>query len=88
MSNQILGGWSPYGKPTAGDLKIFNEALAGFVGVKYTPEKVSTQVVAGMNYRFICKAEPSTIEPLQYQATVQIYAPLKGKPFITHITPH
>jgi hypothetical protein len=88
MSNQVVGGWSPYRKPTAEDLAVFNEAIKGLIGVKYTPELVSTQVVAGMNYKFICIAEPSTVEPLQYKATVQIYAPLDAKPYVTHITPH
>lgn len=88
MSDSILGGWSPYRKPTAEDLKIFNEATNGIVGVSYTPLEVSTQVVSGMNYKFICEARPAVVAPIVYKATVQIYAPLEGAPFVTHIAPH
>lgn len=84
----VLGGWSPYGPVTPEDLKIFNEATEGFVGVKYTPEAVSKQVVNGTNYRFRCLAQPVVLDPIEYHAVVQIYAPTKGKPFVTHITPY
>mgnify|MGYP001791809688 CR=1 FL=1 len=95
MSNQtatsektLVGGWTPYGPVTAEDKKVFDEALAGFVGVKYTPQSVSTQVVAGMNYRFKCEATLPGPEPIQWEAIVEIYQPLpgQGKPHIVSIT--
>lgn len=93
MSNQILesektivGGWTAYRPLTAEDHKIFDEALHGFVGVSYDPQEVSTQVVAGINYRFKCKATLPGPEPIQWEAIVEIYAPLDGKPHITSIT--
>lgn len=88
MSNAVLGGWSPYTKPTEEELKIFEEATSGLIGVEYTPLEVSSQVVAGMNYRFLCNARPVIVAPIEYKATVQIHAPLEGKPFVTSITPH
>lgn len=83
----FAGGWSKYEKLTQGDEKVFKEAIGGIIGVKYTPNLVSRQIVAGMNYRFKCTARPVTPASTEYEAIVQIYAPLKGKPFITHIYP-
>lgn len=89
MSNQdaaanFVGGWSPYRNLTADDKKVFDQALKGFVGVKYTPETVSTQLVSGTNYRFKCNA---SIPPSQivWQAIVEVYKPLNGDAYITGI---
>ena len=81
---QIVGGWSPYHKLTPQDQLVFDEALKGFVGVKYTPETVSTQVVAGMNYRFRCTASmpPAMVV---WEAMVEIFKPLDGAPYVTGI---
>ncbi|AZC37567.1 MULTISPECIES: hypothetical protein [Pseudomonas] len=80
----FVGGWTPYHELTPKDREVFKEALAGFVGVNYTPEKVSTQVVNGTNYRYLSKATvPGSSD--SWQAVVEIYAPIKGKPHITQI---
>ncbi|AZE49045.1 hypothetical protein C4K04_3373 [Pseudomonas chlororaphis] len=80
----FVGGWTPYHELTPKDREVFKEALAGFVGVQYTPELVSTQVVNGTNYRYQSKATlPGSSE--SWQAVVEIYAPIKGKPYITQI---
>ncbi len=82
----IVGGWTAYHPLTKEDQKVFDEALAGFTGVKYTPQSVSTQIVAGVNYRFRCKATLPGPEPIQWEAIVEIYAPLGDKkPHITSI---
>lgn len=79
-----LGGWTPYEALSAEDKVIFDEALEGFVGVSYKPYEVSKQVVAGMNYRFKCRAKLPGM-PLQWEAIVEIYKPLEGKAVITGI---
>lgn len=86
MSNQenIVGGWTAYHPLTAADKLVFQEAMSGFVGVTYTPETVSTQVVAGTNYRFNCTASMPPAEVI-WNAIVEIYQPLSGKPYITGI---
>ncbi|MGE0076395.1 MAG: hypothetical protein AB7S48_00895 [Bacteroidales bacterium] len=84
--DELVGGWSPYRELTAKDRAVFDEALNGFVGVRYVPQSVSTQLVSGTNYRFKCLASIPPSEALWY-AIVQIYAPLQGKPYITHIQP-
>lgn len=54
------------------------------MGVNYTPELVSSQLVNGTNYRFQCKATlPGSTST--WQAIVEIYAPINGKPHITQI---
>ena len=83
-STTLLGGWSPYGPLSLEDRTIFDEALEGFVGVKYTPISVSKQVVAGMNYRFKCEASMPPSDVI-WEAIVEIFKPLDGKPYITGI---
>lgn len=84
-NTHLFGGWSPYHKLDSEDKTVFDEALAGFVGVDYQPFSVSTQLVAGKNYRFKCHATlPGPIR-LEWEAIVEIFQPLDGKPFITGI---
>lgn len=80
----LVGGWSPYTALTAEDRKVFDEATAGLVGVKYTPQLVSKQVVAGVNYRFKCEASmpPSMVV---WEAIVEIFQPLGQKPHVVGI---
>ena len=87
MSNQatMFGGWTPYHDLTAEDKAVFDEAMSGFVGVTYKPQTVSTQVVAGVNYRFKCQASMPPAEVI-WEAIVEIFSPLEGKPHITGIT--
>lgn len=87
MSSQaaVVGGWSQYHSLSAEDKEVFDEAMKGFVGVKYTPETVSTQVVAGMNYRFKCDASMPPSDAT-WEAVVEIYNPLDGAPHIVGIT--
>ncbi|QXP72450.1 hypothetical protein H0I31_01750 [Tenacibaculum sp. AHE15PA] len=81
----FVGGWTAYHALTTEDRKVFDEALKGFVGVSYTPNQVSTQVVAGVNYRFKCSASIPPSEVI-WEAIVEIYQPLDGKAHITGIT--
>jgi hypothetical protein len=87
MSEQevLLGGWTKYHPLTAEDQKVFEEAMRGFVGVKYAPTEVATQVVNGTNYRFKCNASmpPSDVV---WQAIVEIYSPIEGQPHVVSIT--
>lgn len=86
VSNNVatVGGWSTYHSLTAEDKLIFKEALQGFVGVTYTPTSVSKQIVAGTNYRFKCTASIPPADVV-WEAIVEIFKPLTGKPHITGI---
>lgn len=78
-NNIKKGGWSSFSPVTKEDEKIFNKAVSGLVGVKYTPELVSYQIVAGKNYRFICKAVSSTNPPREYYASISFWVNLDGE---------
>ncbi|MCV9930326.1 hypothetical protein OIU83_21890 [Flavobacterium sp. LS1R49] len=82
----LLGGWTLYHTLTPEDLQIFKQAMNGLLGVKYNPITVSTQIVAGTNYRFKCNATVILSE-LDYEALVEIYKPLSGNAVLTGITP-
>ncbi len=81
-----VGGWAEQRPLTKEDQAVFDEAMKGFVGVGYKPKSVATQVVAGVNYRFICDAQPVYPGARPYEAMVEIYKPLEGSAVITHIS--
>lgn len=82
----IAGGYSQQRDLTPEELELFKTVTAEIDGVNYTPESVSTQVVAGKNYRFICKAVTVTAEPQTYQAEVTVFQPLPHKQEAPRIT--
>ena len=44
-------------------MAIFNYAMKDHLGVRFTPLAVASQVVAGMNYIFICSGIPVVLHP-------------------------
>lgn len=85
-TNVMVGAYTPFTTEISPEAKeVFNKALAGLVGVDYTPLAVSTQVVAGTNYRFFCNAKPVYPNAPVEGAMVYIYQPLEGEPHITNI---
>lgn len=82
----ITGGYSRFTTRISKKAsKVFDKALQGLVGVGYTPLAVSTQVVAGTNYRFFCNARGVYPGALNEGAILDIYKPLKGPPHLTQI---
>ncbi|WP_087024208.1 hypothetical protein [Thaumasiovibrio subtropicus] len=81
----IVGGWTQYRPLTPEDHAVFDTALKGFVGVNYQPTEVSSQVVAGINYRYKCNASLPGPEIMEWEAVVEIFKPLEGQPHITNI---
>lgn len=75
----VCGGWTPYRSLTEEDEQVFKEATAGLVGVDYTPLKVQSQIVAGTNYRFYCKAFPVTPNLQSYDVIIFVFKPLPGQ---------
>jgi len=81
-----LGAYSPYTCDISAEAKkAFEQAMQGFVGVKYTPVAVSTQVVSGLNYKFFCNSVAATLMPLNGAAIVSIYAPINEPARLQHI---
>ena len=81
----LVGGWTVYHALTPQDQKVFDEAMRGFVGVKYTPQLVATQLVNGTNYRFKCDASMPPSQVI-WGAIVEIYCPIEGVPHVVAIT--
>ena len=81
----LVGGYTADRKPDADDLAVFEEVMAGLVGVQYEPTLVATQVVAGLNYRFTATATPVVPDAEPYTVYIIIYKPLSGPPELTEI---
>jgi len=80
MNTTIPGGWTAYSSSISDDAMIaFNEALDGHLGVNYTPLAVASQVVSGINYRFLADAQVVYPNAPHYAAFIQVYKPINGK---------
>lgn len=82
------GGWqvAKNNKITKARKKIFTKATKKLTGVKYTPiAYLKSQIVAGKNHCYFCKAEAVTPNASAYFAAVYIYEDLKGNAKVTKI---
>ena len=87
MSTQIPGGWSDFSFTlTPEATAVFKAALTGLVGVVYTPLAFATQVVAGLNYCFLCEGKVVIPSNPEFPALVYIYKHFEGAPHITEIS--
>ena len=83
---QLVGAYSTFSCNIDAQAKdAFKEALDGLLGVDYTPVAVSSQIVAGINYRFFCNAKVVSPYSANGSAMVNIYKPLTGEAHITSI---
>ena len=75
------GAWTPAEDGTITDelMEIFDKAMDEMIGVSYTPvELLETQLVSGMNYRFLCDAVTVVPGAETRQAIITIYRDLNG----------
>lgn len=84
-----MGTWQEAESPamTEEATAAFNKATVGFVGVDYVPVALlSTQTVAGTNYRILCEA--TTVYPgaEMHYAVVNVYESLEGNANIISVT--
>lgn len=87
----LLGGWS-----LAQDLSVslteedqarFNKAMEGYTGMGFEPVAVlATQLVAGRNYAYLCKATPVASKAIPHWTVVVIYEDLQGAASITNVS--
>lgn len=85
---EIVGGFTNAEDGTITDelLAMFNKATEGLTGVGYTPKQLlATQVVAGMNYKFLCDATTVTAEPVTTEKIVVVYKDLNDNVSILSI---
>ena len=82
------GGWAQPDSPAVTDAAraVFDKALEDFTGVQYVPVALlSTQVVAGMNYCFLCEATVVYPGAETGYALVYVYEDLDGNAAVTEI---
>jgi hypothetical protein len=75
----VVGGYSKTRKLSDQEKELFHQTTATLQGVEYEPENVATQIVAGTNYRFLCKArllDEKSKKGKRYYAVIVIHKPL------------
>lgn len=88
-ANAIPGGWQKAeSKTVTAELQeIFDKALEGYDGAKLEPvELLSTQVVAGINYRFLCRETVLVPNAEPKEVVVTVFKALDGSCSITDVT--
>lgn len=84
----MTGAWSAFSPDFSPEAKVVFEKTVGTLrGVEYTPLLVSQQVVAGMNYRFICNAKTVVPGAQSRLVIIGVFAPpsLEEAPHILYI---
>ena len=84
----MVGSWAQPETPVITEEagKAFEKAMEGFTGVGYVPVALlSTQLVAGMNYRYLCEATTVVPDAETSYAIVTVYQDLEGNAEITEI---
>lgn len=81
-TNAIVGSYSGYRELSEDEKSFFEEVVKGYEKELFNPERVSTQVVAGINYRFLCSMKDGNATS---KVIVTIYKPLSGDSKITSV---
>lgn len=82
------GGWTASESPELTDeaRDAFEKATKDVEGTTYTPVALlSTQVVAGTNYRILCEANPGVVEGGTEYDILVVYADLEGNAELTDV---
>lgn len=88
LMKSLDGGYTEFREITEEEKKMFEKAMGSFVGMGQIPLAVATQVVAGVNYTFLCDAKlPVPGHGAPHNDLVTIYRPLNGDPMVTSIRP-
>jgi len=88
LKKPIIEDWSAYSLLSFEDKQVFNSATANgeLLGVDYIAQEVAIKTSTGTNYRFKCDAFLVSTEKTQWEAIIEIFKPLTGRPYITGIT--
>lgn len=81
QQSHVVGGYSKPHDLSEGEQAIFEQATANLQGVEYKPMNVATQIVAGVNYRFLCKArriDGNGKKGKRFYAVIVVHKPLSG----------
>ena len=91
----VAGGWSKYAEKQELDMtkipegakEAFEAATKGLMGASYQPiAYLGSQVVAGANYKFLCKVGTATPDSAAAIKEVVVYKALDGTATITSVT--
>jgi len=83
QKRMLCGGYSEYREIFDEDLELF-KATVHQEGMEFIPERVATQVVAGMNYQFHCRYN-NLVKGSAGICRITIYKDLQGKAEVTSI---
>ena len=81
----MVGAWSEFRSLTEEDKEVFDRAMKGLRGVTYEPLLVSQQVVAGLNFKYVCNATLVIKEPITSLKMVHIFKSLENEVSIKSI---
>ncbi len=84
----VSGGWTVAESTAIGEEEkaVFDKAMENLLGVDYEPiAYLGSQVVAGLNHCFLCKATVVVPDAQPTLALVYIYQNLEGKAEVTNI---
>lgn len=89
-SSTQVGGYTEPRKLTDSEAALFEKYVAKIADVEYEPINVATQIVAGTNYRFLCKGREVKADGKRgkkFYATIILHRPLpdRGEPRIISI---
>ena len=84
---ESVGGWKEVREEIDDELaEIFAKAMEGYDGMSFTPLRlVEKQLVSGMNYKFLCKAQTESPDSKEVYYLVIVYRNLKGECKITAV---
>ena len=83
-ATSVTGGWEtnpdvPTSALSDEEQAVFDHAIEGYDGMELQPVCVlATQVVAGVNYAFLCQGSPTTANPEPGWYVVVVYENLEG----------
>ena len=87
-AQEIVGGFTPAeNEELTEELReLFDKATEGLIGVSYKPVKLlETQIVSGMNYRFLAESQVVAPGAEASQVVVTVYRSLSGEVSILEI---
>ena len=85
------GGWTIFSDETKANIPegaqaALDKALSAYTGTGFTPVAyLGSQVVAGTNYKFLCRAQAVTPDAQESFVTVTVYEDLQGNAEITEV---
>ncbi|MBO4835273.1 MAG: hypothetical protein J5483_04090 [Lachnospiraceae bacterium] len=86
----LLGGWIVTGDMTSqltdDERAVFDQAIDGLVGAEYEPISIiATQLVAGMNYAYLCTTTPVVPDSKPHWTIAVVYKDLQGNASLSNV---